>query len=115
MAASSGLTGPYPLDAATVDRIVTKTSPGAYALGRTDSTTYYISYVGRSDVDVNARLKQHAGKYAQFTFGYYATALAAFEKECHLFHDFSPGLDNDAHPARPQGSNARCPRCAIFG
>ena len=111
--ASTGLNGPHPLTETTVDSIVTRTSPGAYALGRSANGSYYVSYVGRSDVDINARLKQHVGKYAEFKYGYYPSPKAAFDKECNLYHDFQPP-DNQAHPARPQGSGWSCPRCGIF-
>jgi len=54
--ASTGLRGPFPLtDHGIIDN-VTKTSPGAYALGKTRYATYYIGRVGRSDDDVNRRL-----------------------------------------------------------
>jgi hypothetical protein len=44
-----------------------------------------------------------------------ARLKAAFEKECHLFHDFGEtSLDNKIHPARPSGSNWKCPRCRIL-
>ena len=112
--ATSGLRGPFPLTRDSVNQNVTRTSPGAYALGRTRERTFYIDYVGRSDSDVNDRLRNHVGKYAEFKYEYYGSAKAAFEKECNLFHDFSPP-DNDVHPARPQGSSWKCSRCNIFG
>jgi hypothetical protein len=111
--ASSGLSGPYALNEATIDSIVTRKSPGAYALGNTSDNTYYINYVGRSDIDLNARLKQHVGAYPQFKYGYQPSPKAAFDKECGLYHDFQPP-DNKVHPARPQGSGWSCPRCDIF-
>ena len=115
--ANTGLKGPYALDAVTIDRVVTQKSPGAYALGRSDADTFYVGYVGRSDVDVAGRLKQHVGKYAQFKFEYYPSPKAALDKECYLYHDFGGPqgvLDNDVHPARPDGTNWQCPRCDVF-
>ena|SRR2546430_13897370 len=108
--ANSGLTGPHTLSKTTVDAVVTKKSPGAYALGHTRTTdqAYIIQYVGRSDEDLNARIKQWDGVYAQFKYGYFPSPKAAFDKECQLFHDFTPP-DNKVHPARPQGSNWKCP------
>ena len=41
------------------------------------------------------------------TFGRFTSSLAAFEKECWLYHTFNPA-DNGIHPARPQGSNSLC-------
>ncbi len=111
--ASTGLKGPHALTKESIDANVTATSPGAYALGKTKEGTFYISYVGRSDGDVNDRLKDHVGKYSQFKFGYFSSPKAAFEKECHLYHDFSPPA-NDVHPARPSGSGWVCPACTIF-
>jgi hypothetical protein len=115
--ASLGMQGPYPLTTAEIDRQVTKTSPGNYALGRTDDEgTFRIHYVGRSDADVNARLKSWVGKtrQPQFKFAYATSPKAAFEKECLNYHDFSPP-GNTSHPDRPAGSGWKCPRCRIFG
>ena len=117
---STGLKGSYSLTTEKIDEIVTNTSPGAYALGRYDSEekTFYISYVGRSDNDINDRLKKHAteGKYSRFKFDYYDSPKAAFEKECNLYHDFGEKekLDNKKHPQRPDDSTWECPRCDIF-
>lgn len=113
--ASSGLRGPYQLTMVGVDGAVATGKIGAYALGQTDYSIFNISYVGRSDDDLNARLKQHVPKwYPQFKFDYFPSAKAAFDKECNLYHDFNPP-DNDLHPARPQNSNWKCPRCNNFG
>lgn len=45
------------------------------------------------------------------------SAKAAFEKECHNYHDFGgkEKLDNTIHPDRPAGSGWKCPCCKIFG
>jgi hypothetical protein len=114
--ANSGLFGPYPLTEGGIDARANGKGPGAYALGRSgDDGTYYISYVGRSDSDLNARLKSHIGNYNEFKHAFYPSAKAAFEKECHLFHDFGETtLDNKVHPARPQGTDWKCPRCKVF-
>ena len=110
----------HDLDADTIDDVVTKTSAGAYALTRKGiKDGFVVYYVGRSDTDLKARLKQHAadGIYSYFKAGYCASPKAAFEKECQLYHDFggSEALDNTVHPARPNGSNWTCPRCYAFG
>lgn len=112
----TGLRGSYPLDNETIDREVDRTSAGAYALGRVGNNTFYVGYVGRSDDDINRRLKDWVGKYSRFKFEYYDSPKAAFEKECNLYHDFGEKerLDNDIHPQRPEGSNWKCPRCNIF-
>jgi hypothetical protein len=112
---SAGLSGPYLLDSETVDAIVGRKSAGAYALGRSEGETFYIRFVGRSDGDVAARLRAHLGDYQQFKFGYFGAPKAAFDKECHLYHDFGESkLDNRLHPARPGYSRWQCPRCRIF-
>jgi hypothetical protein len=111
--ANSGLSGPFNLSNTGIDGAILRKSPGAYALGYTRENTFYLGYVGRSDDDVNARLKCHVGlKYPQFKFGYYPSALAAFLKECELYHAFGPaGLDNKVHPCRPNNTNWKCPHC----
>ena len=110
--AATGLHGPFRLDQTSINNQVTHTSPGAYALGRHVGDTFYVDYVGRSDSDLASRLSDWVGNYQYFKFGYFASPKAAFEKECHLFHDFGEtALDNKVHPARPAGSGWRCPRC----
>jgi len=113
--ASSGLRGPFSLTTVGVDSAVTVVSPGAYALGYTGTDRkFYIQYVGRSDEDVGRRLKDWVPTdYAQFKFGYFPSAKSAFEKECNLYHDFTP-KGNSVHPARPNYANWKCPRCSIF-
>jgi hypothetical protein len=113
--ATSGLSGPYPLTTPGILAAVSSYNPGAYALGKTVENVFRIHYVGRSDVDVATRLQDHVSKwYPEFKFGYFQTAQAAFEKECHLYHNFSPP-DNLVHPAKPQGSNHKCPVCGYLG
>jgi hypothetical protein len=109
--------GPYKLDTETIDAKVTRKSPGNYALGRrNEEGKFFVGYVGRSDSDIRAHLKSRAGKADQllFKFSYANSPKAAFEKECKFYHDFHPP-GNHSHPARPKGTNWRCPRCDIFG
>ena len=112
---STGLNGPYSLTTAGVASAVTdNSSAGAYALGSVNNGTFYIKYVGRSDTSVAARLQQHVSTpHLHFKFGYFPSPKAAFEKECDLYHDFSPE-ENKVHPARPANSNWSCPACRIF-
>lgn len=112
--ANSGLHGPYPLTTEGVSTNVRGKGPGAYALGHTDEEKIFrISYVGRSDDDLAARLQQHVPeRYLQFKYGFYASATEAFEKECTLYHDFTPP-DNLVHPAKPRDSHCSCPRGCI--
>jgi len=114
------MNGPYSLDGKTIDKVVTRTSAGNYALGwtNTSDTKFVVKYVGRADEDLNARLKQWANKskYSQFKASYASSVKEAFEKECHNYHDFgsSEKLDNEIHPDRPKGKNYECPVCDIF-
>ena len=69
-----------------------------------NGSMFLISYVGRSDRDVNARLHDHVeGEHLSFKFERYASAKATFEKACGLHHDFSPP-GNKVHPACPAGT-----------
>lgn len=117
--ASTGLGGPYSLTEQGIDYNVTRTSPGVYVLGHTrEDDAFIVKYVGRSDDDLNDRLKQWVGKgYHEFKFGYSDSPKAAFEKECTIYHDFGGpkgDLDNKKHPQRPEGSNWQCPKCDVF-
>ena len=114
---SLGMNGPYKLDIRTIETTVTRTSPGNYALGsQNEKGTFLVNYVGRSDHDVRSRLKSWVGtaKSPLFKFSYASSPKAAFEKECHNFHDFNLG-NKQNHPDRPSGTNWKCPRCDIFG
>ena len=112
--------GPYSFTREKVDEKITRRSPGNYALGHVRDNTFYVCYVGRSDDDINKRLKQWLDKkpekYTHFKFSYATSPKAAFEKECKNYHDFgeSKKLDNEYHPKRPEGTNWKCPRCDIF-
>jgi len=116
--ASLGMEGPYVFSSSEIDKVVTRTSPGNYALGYTkDDDTFIVQYVGRSDSDVNQELKARlASKYKKFKYSYASSPKAAFEKECHNYHDFggSEKLDNEIHPSRPADTNWKCPVCDIF-
>ncbi len=114
--ASTGLNGPHELTEKNIDDNVSA-SIGAYALGHVDSGTFYVDYVGRSDTDLNDRLKDWVGtKYKSFKYDHFNTKKAAFEKECHMFHDFggTQKLDNKIHPDRAEGASWECPVCNIF-
>ena len=114
--ASLGMKGLFNLTSREIDSQVTKTSPGNYALGRVSENKFYVYYVGRSDTDLNGRLKDWVDEYDKFRFSYAASPKAAFEKECQNYHDFgeTDKLDNKQHPQRPDDSNWKCPVCDIF-
>ena len=52
------MSGSFPLDDAMIDEVVSRTSPGNYALGYMDAGTFVVFYVGRSDSDVRRRLHE---------------------------------------------------------
>ena len=116
---SLGMSGPYVFTRAKIDEIVTKKSEGNYALGYVNqSKTFIVQYVGRSDSDVNAELKNGIStRYKSFKCSYASSPKAAFEKECRNYHDFggSAKLHNKIHPARPANSGWKCPVCNKFG
>jgi hypothetical protein len=112
--------GPYALNMRSVDDHVEKSRIGNYALGFLgDKGEFRIQYVGRSDADLNDRIKTHVGEesgtghdYLFFKFSYAVSAKEAYEKECRNYHDFSQyTLDNEVHPDRPDNSNLNCPVC----
>ena len=117
--ASLGMEGPYVFYAKEIDRVVTKTSFGNYALGhKREDGTFVVQYVGRSDSDVNKALQTKlTSKYNHFKYCYATSAKEAFEKECRNYHDFgcNKDLDNICHPVHPADSNWKCPVCSIFG
>ena len=117
--ASLNMRGPYELNKERINNVITKTSPGNYALGYEENGTFYVLYVGRSDSDVNDRLKDWVEKkknYKQFKYSYTTSPKAAFEKECTNYHDFGEKekLYNENHPQRPDCTNWKCPICTIY-
>ena len=116
---STGLIGPFKLDARTVQSHLLSNAAGAYALGRiNDAGSFVVAYVGRADTGLARQLEEHAnsGRYSEFQYGYFRSAEAAFLRECALYHDFLPrGLDNQSHPERSPGTGWKCPRCAPDG
>ncbi len=55
------MSGSYPLTDAAIDEMLTRTSPGNYALGYLDGDTFMVFYVGRSDSDLRHRLHDWVG------------------------------------------------------
>lgn len=117
--ASLNMYGPYTLSKEEIDKRIATGKPGNYAYGytRKSNNTFIVKYVGRSDSDLNKRIKHGIGKYAQFKFSYAKNSKEAFEKECKNYHDFGGdigSLDNDIHPDRPEGKEYEWPICDIF-
>jgi hypothetical protein len=114
--APNGLSGPFSLTPRGIDSAVPTTSPGVYILGKVKDggDEFQVRYVGRDDEDVKKRLRQHiADWYPQFFYKYAFSSREAFEKECELYHKFSPP-DNQAHPTR-KNAEWTCPRCGFSG
>lgn len=109
--------GPFCFTREEIDEVISLTGPGNYALGYVDKDNVFIvRYVGRADGDVNDRIKDHIGEdYSAFKFSYAISSKAAFEKECHNYHDFGGPegkLENKIHPDIPDNSkNLKCPVC----
>ncbi len=112
---------PYVLSARIIAEVVTRTSAGAYALGRVleNGNGFCVLYVGRSDNDLARELHGWVGenaRYKVFIFSYASDPKTAFEKECENFHDFggTERLDNAGHPQRSAETDWLCPRCDCF-
>jgi hypothetical protein len=115
---STGLFGPHALDSKNIEAHV-GAAIGAYALGYVnDQGTFIVKYVGRSDTDLNKRLKDWVGSYNSFKYGHFNSTKDAFAKECSMFHDFGGigPLENSIHPARPSGARHACPHssCTVL-
>ncbi len=61
-----GMAGSFPLNDLVIDDVVSRTSPGNYALGYMDGTTFLVFYVGRSDSDVRRRLHDWVGAPSRY-------------------------------------------------
>jgi len=107
LAGFSGLEG---LNDANIDKFVAGGSIGVYVLDKAQPGPFKVYYVGRSDTDVAKRLKTWVadGGYGYFKFRYMASAKAAYELECKIYHALSP-TDNDIHPDAPNGTSYTCP------
>lgn len=108
----------FTLTSEEVDKQVTPNKAGVYQLltFNTFLELYVVKYVGRSDTDLNARLKQHCSKgYDAFCFEYADTPLDAYQGECTYYHHYNGDiglLDNKSHPDLPDGvSGVVCPIC----
>lgn len=102
-------------DAATIDRNVLPGVGGNYALGLYKDKTFHVQYIGRADMDLNARLKQlDNGGFTHFKFSYARSVKQAYEKECRIYHEFGGGqgeLSNQRHPEKPGSMPWVCPVC----
>lgn len=97
------MNGSYTLSKEEIDKVITKKSAGNYALGYSGKDSWIVKYVGRSDTDLNDRVKDWVGDYKEFKFSYASSAQEAYEKELQNYNNFgrSDKLDNDIAPAKP--------------
>ena len=113
------VTGPHPFTETGIDDH-TRATPGAYILTRYQDDEYIAKYAGRSDDDVNGRLKEHLPdrekdaciRKEKPTHSYVthtSTAQAAYEQECRDYHEYSPTC-NKVHPKKTY-SWWSCPVC----
>jgi hypothetical protein len=88
------MNGSYPLDDETIDEVVSRTSPGNYALGYSDGSTFVVFYVGRSDSDVRGRLHRWVGAPSRYA-RYAPSAHAAWgsRHRAHLRERSAPAFD----------------------
>lgn len=107
--------GPFLLDSKIIDLKVTLAKPGNYYLGEYRDRTFYVLYVGSDHVNVKIRLKQHIGEPCPyFMFRYASSPKDAYVFESQKYHDFGGergNLLNKIHPAKPDGSDWKCPVC----
>ena len=72
------MSGSYPLSDEAIDEVLTRKSPGNYALGYMDGETFNVFYVGRSDCDVRQRLHDWVGMPSQYE-NYASPAKASWD------------------------------------
>lgn len=85
--ASLNMSGPFPLNEREIDQNIRKKIPGNYAYGfLNNDERFVVQYVGRSDDDLNSRIKHGIGRYNKYSYA--NDSKEAFEKECLNYHDF---------------------------
>lgn len=105
--------GPFELKEEMINAQIKGWSPGNYALGHIKGNAFVVKYVGRSDTDVNGRIKDWIGHYTHFKWSYASSEKMAYDKECRNYHDFgeNQNLDVDKHPSPPKGEKWKCMVC----
>jgi hypothetical protein len=105
--------GPVHLAAVEVERRVPPGVPGAFALGyaRPQEGAVFISFVGRSDVDLRGAVLAHVGeRYTACFFLPLPSPAEAYAEECRLWHEMGGAdLDSALHPVPP--GDHPCPIC----
>lgn len=87
-----------------IDQEIPENRIGNYALGFMLRGIFIPRYIGRSDTDLNRRLKEHHEGYTHFTFSCAETVIQAYDTECkhyHAFNDLNEPFDNIIHPKKP--------------
>ena len=109
----------YPLTPYSVSKVPAKI--GVYCLGNIENKKFVVRYVGRDDVDIQRRLKEHITAikgndeplYTHFKYLVCSTADEAYRLECKAYHSNRLEIDNKIHPAKPENDkNAHCPNSA---
>ena len=78
------MNGSFPLTDKTVDEMVTRTSPGNYALGYMDGPTFVVFYIGRSDSDVRGRLHRWVDAPSRDRYAPTCKAAWASRRRCFM-------------------------------
>lgn len=110
--------GKYPLTDISINGTV-PTAPGAYILVNSSNNAVY---VGRSDTDLNGRLKNHLSGNEEnswiqrssptdYYFEVVVDSQEAYKLECEWFHKYRPNC-NTAHPAK-MFNGWICPICGL--
>ena len=110
--------GPCPLTNQNIDKHVAEKRLGNYLLGSIANGEFIPRYTGRSDSDLNGRLKGHLNdRYSHFKFDYAKDVIDAYNTECkhyHAFKDLNEPFDNNVHPAKPKDHpDVKCPYCKL--
>jgi len=107
--------GPYHFTPEDIDYYVQRASCGVYVLY--PSFECRAAYVGRSDSNVNRRLKeQYRDDFYDcraFRFAYCRSPREAYYEECRLYHHYEKHhvILNERHPDRPDYTEYICPEC----
>jgi hypothetical protein len=106
------LEGPFAFNDMTIDAKVTLQIPGVYLLGYKLNNVFQVQRVGRSDDNLNSRLKssEYRGLFREFKACYCSSDEEAFHSECELWHAYG-GTLNPNHPAMPKGKFIVCRLC----
>ena len=112
--------GPFQLAESVIDAVATETAPAIYLVRRIEVTETYAHYKARIERTNGSALKDELKKwigdgYRVFCFEYVEDDLAAFYRQCILWHDMGGAakkLDNERHPEPQDKSTILCPICS---